>query len=475
MKETFTKDIFVKTIYEWNNTQSRDNNIIPLGEWNGDYDLEFTHNNLSLESFYYRNKDIIAVKHTKKGYSDGSIWNTYFIMNFKTMSITIQLDRTYIDGKLGDPSFSSPHFVSILIDKGYVCDDTNDLPILYSPTKINETNYNLLLEVINNSRNNHTFKYKLPIVYVSKNKDNKDPLDIGALSKSLRGIAHIFVEENKTLNQTLSLKTNNQYEYNGTIGVYLPDGSIKKIYNISSSSKNKDKENNNLITDVCKYVYQYANSQNLDMLDTWEGVRYSLLTDRFVDKKAKYTDEKDYIELLEKENEALKQENTELLNENAVLKMENAKKPWIYSESNNKAALTGEPVLYYGEESDYVEDEIKEIILDALNKEYENVYSQQPPQTRRAEVLKDIIDNNDYQEAVSKKAKEIKQILKGFTSLTNHKKEQLRKLGFEISQEGNHHKIYYYANSDNYVSIACTPSDSGAGENVARQIKRRLL
>ncbi|MFR1060409.1 MAG: hypothetical protein ACLSEY_08120 [Enterocloster sp.] len=71
-----------------------------------------------------------------------------------------------------DPSFSTPHFITLLIEHGYLSDDRN-LPTLRKPVFAKEDNLEILIDVINGDT-----KYRLPVVYISKTYYGEDPVDI---------------------------------------------------------------------------------------------------------------------------------------------------------------------------------------------------------------------------------------------------------------------------------------------------------
>lgn len=97
--------------------------MIPDIKWDGSRNVKFGSKNLWLQIEEYRNEDIIAVRYEKTE-SDGVVWDTDYIMNFKDMKMSIRLDRSYLEEALFiSRNFSTPAFIQILIDRGYICDD----------------------------------------------------------------------------------------------------------------------------------------------------------------------------------------------------------------------------------------------------------------------------------------------------------------------------------------------------------------
>ena len=114
-----------------------------------------------------------------------------------------------------------------------------------------------------------------------------------------------------------------------------------------------------------------------------------------------------------------------------------------YENQGLKAKLdSGEslPLLVMGDEDDFYQGEIKDMVLSAL----ENVVSNLPKNTRRADVFNDIIRRNGFKHLGDKKKQKIKDLLKGYDGLKNSLKQELIALGFEIKEDGKHYKLTYY-------------------------------
>ena len=114
-----TKDEFVRLVIEWNQ-KGHPSSVIANIEWHGERNIRFEDDKKWLEIQEYRNKNIIAVRY-EKSEEDGSVWDTDYIMNFSSMKMAIRLDRSYIEEAVTvDAKFSTPYFISLLIDRGYV-------------------------------------------------------------------------------------------------------------------------------------------------------------------------------------------------------------------------------------------------------------------------------------------------------------------------------------------------------------------
>lgn len=162
INDTMTKDSFIQLVLEWNQGSPHEENIIQGIEWNGERNVRYGTETLWLAIEEYRNENIIAVRYEKTE-ADGVVWDTDYVMNFNDMRMSIQLDRSYLEEPLAvDPTFSTPHFITLLIEHGYLKDD-GILPMLRKPIFIKADNVDLLTDVING-----TSRYRLPVVYISK-------------------------------------------------------------------------------------------------------------------------------------------------------------------------------------------------------------------------------------------------------------------------------------------------------------------
>lgn len=277
--KSLTKDDFLNLVIEWNQKSPHDDNVIPDLTWDGSYDQKFGNEKVSLEFKEYRNEDIIAVRYMKK-LDDGILWNTDYIMNFKEYKMSIMLDRSFTEDAVGiAPSFSTPFFIRLLIEKGYVLADS-DLPVTMNPHFISKNNYQLLLDIVNDIRS-----YNLPIVYVSKTLSNDTPVDVSKLAYDLKGVAHVLVQEELDLNNILEDLNEDVIEVGGSIGLYFQSDRMNNRTVLYHSGFDSD----TIRQGIVKAVVNFTNQQSIDPLYTWDGVLTSLLRDRFESQKSKRT------------------------------------------------------------------------------------------------------------------------------------------------------------------------------------------
>lgn len=470
VNEKMTEDDFIKLVIEWNQKSPYEKNIIRDMEWNGERNIRFGDDRLwlGIEELKNEENNIIAVRFEKTE-DDGVIWDTDYVMNFTDRKLSVRLDRSYLEEALVmDREFSTPHFISMLIEKGYLNDD-KDLKVLRTPEIITEEKLPLLASVINGEAS-----YRLPVVYVSKTLLDKDPFDVEILAGRLKGVAHVFSEENQNLTYKLRKLCSDKNEYNGAIGIYFPAQAAghKKFLNHSYYGSDRI-----LMEKVIAAVISYSNSQMMPPLYTWSGVNNEILRERYslqvketqaerLEKEKAVYETDELLSGVDNELNDLKSRIAELTKENDALAVEN------HGLRNKLDSMSDIPLLVFGGEDEFFETEIKQIILETL----EEALRASEAGTRRADVLGDIVRcNGGVNGESSLKAQKVKSMFKGYRNMSGTMKQYLNDIGFEITEDGKHYKLTYFGDSRYFTTVAKTPSDTRTGMNVAMQIIRNML
>ena len=467
INEKMSKDDFIQLVIEWNQTSQYKSNIIPGIGWNGEKNIRFGDDQLWLEINEYCDQDIIAVRFEKIA-EDGAIWDTDYVMNFKEMRMAIQLDRSYKEDALYISSdFSTPHFITLLIEHGYLKDD-NDLPVDRVPLLINDDNLFYISRVICRE-----VKYQLPVVYISKNYYNEDPIDAKKLAGRLKGVAHVMLQESKLTNKALMTATDKQNDYNGAIGIYFPNSTTKKNFRYYC----EDGYDEALYNRVLREVVKYSNSYVLDDLYTWSGVNSALLADGLASqrlarqeaekaKRRAEEEKEDVYAVFGEDIETLEKRNAAQRNEILALRVENQGLRSKLAESDSV------PILFTGEETDFFAGEIREFALRALSLALQNNIKSE---TRFADVISDLIANNLTDEELAKRQEKIKALLSAYKGMTAEIRQELLNMGITITDDGKHYKLTYHGD-DRYVStMAKTPSDWRGSKNMVAQLNARLF
>lgn len=471
INDSMTKDAFIQLVIEWNQGSPHANNVIPGIKWNGERNIRYGDNTLWMAIEEYRNQNVIAVRYEKTE-EDGAVWDTDYVMNFNDMKMSVCLYRSYLEeAATVDSAFSTPHFITLLIEKGYLVPD-GDLPVSRDPVVISADNLELLTDVINGKK-----KYRLPVVYVSKTFYDEEPVNVRRMAGRLKGVAHVLVEEGTWLNSRIRHACDDKNEYYGAIGIYYPNQADRHRRYLYRTYERYDKI---LLEKVISSVIKYSNSQLINTLYTWQGVSYALTRDRLASRReelvaaetAKKQAESKAAEagaLVDSVDEELKeyQKQIEILtHENEVL---------MYENQGLRAKINGmedQPILYLGDEDEFFPGEIKEMILLALDEKL----SVTDGKTRQADVLRDIIDKNGgCQHIADQKAQMLKSTLKGYKNVSATMKKLFADLGFVVTEEGKHYKLTYYGDGRYWTTVAKTPSDNRTGMNQAMHIIKHML
>ena len=447
---SLTKDAFVALVLEWNRTSKCIENVVPNVDLNGSYSGKFGDAKLSLEFVDDPEKDLMAVRHENVT-ADAVVWDTDYVVNFDEKKISIRLDRTYSeDALVMNDAFSTPHFITLLIEGGYLADD-QDLPVLRTPMAFAGN-----METLDG-------KYRLPVVYVTKTADGQDAIDTSWLASKLKGAAHVLVEAEKAADRD---------EF-GSVTIFYPSEILPKKRIVYRSAKGNL---NARLERVVKLVIQYWNAQTIGLLYTWQGVNNAVLSDSFNRQMVRYQEtekarqqaeeEKDLVyEAFDEDLRKMQQRIDELTKANEALMLENS---FLRAKLNVTDAM---PIVYQGEEEDFYPDEIKDMILGALDE----VRTNSEATTRRADILDDILHSNEYQHLSEQRKQRVKAMFKGYKNVSSAMKQELMDLGMTISDDGKHYKLIYRDDPRYMVTIGKTPSDNRAGNNNAALINKIML
>lgn len=278
-----------------------------------------------------------------------------------------------------------------------------------------------------------------------------------------------------------------QNEYYGAIGIYHPNTAIGHKRYLYRMSEGIDYI---LSKKVIRTVMRYNTSQMVPPLYTWFGVNNAILMDRLVRKReesvqAEAGRRKALYELLDlktnmnQEKETMRKEakaeaDTILEDFEGTLQEKEHEIERLSSELEKKEyellglrakmdAMLRIPVIFEGDQDDFYPGEVKDFVLSAVKKELASTEQR----TRRYDVLKDILDANDYQAEGERRATEVKKLLSNYNGMNPRLKKALEDLGF-VFDLSDHQKIKYYGCDRYSVVYASTPSDKGrSGKNNA--------
>ena len=465
--EFVTQEDFIKLVLEWNAGSRYEENIVKGIEWCGERTVRYGDSKLWLEFVEYAEREILAVRHEKIT-ADGVVWDSDFVMNFGTHRLTIQLDRTYSEEALVMGAyFSTPHFITLLIEKGFLAKD-RDLPVLRTPIAVTDADLDMCKRAFTEDNG-----YRLPVVFVSRTAEDKFPLSITWLASRLKGAAHVLVEESAESCAEIRKFFKMGNEPFGAVRIYYPLGTVRhKKFRFRSATGNEDVR----LEKVIRHVIQYGIAQRVDRFCTWNGVNGAVLNNQLdhqiavrknaETEKLRAEAEKDEVyETFSEDLQALQERVAELMKANEALQYENQGLRAKYASSD------AVPMLYFGDEEEFYEGEIRDMVLGALDE----ALTATEKATRKGDILEDVLENNVYQHLSDERKQKVKALFKGYKSLTGAMRQELMALGFEITEAGKHYKLTYGGDARYMVTMAKTPSDNRSGINNAALISKKML
>lgn len=136
-----------------------------------------------------------------------------------------------------------------------------------------------------------------------------------------------------------------------------------------------------------------------------------------------------------------------------------------------QSGVGGGGVLQYGEERDFFDGEVTEMILSALSLAVDQLQSD----SRRQHVIRAIIERNKQGGVIEIRKEKIKEALRDYRKMTPSVRAVLESLGFSLSEEGKHFKICYFDDDRYTFTLAKTGSDHRGGLNSASDISKRIF
>jgi len=458
VSETFAKEVFVKMVIAWNQGSRYDK--FDNMKWDGQqYKLMWKENSKTLSINDFENIGVIASRLHKE--DEHGVWRTDFILNYKKSYITIRvtLETTEFTTDFY-PSYYPPFFVKKIFFEGLGGND-NGINISPEPVLIGKDNLGILNKILT-----HNFSFQLPIVVVTRTSNDDLPLEIGNLAFRLQGVAHVLEEGERGLFGDVKFAADDDKKP-GKIYIVFPNKNMRvRIMNLTGEVADKP---DLIISRIINEIYGYTNQiMRLD-IDTWEGLQTENLHRQNIsllsDKNAIKEENEDLYDVFDEQLKKTEENNKELNKRIQKLTIENQ------ALRMKLASVDKVPALYLGEEADFYPGEIKEIVLEILSKFQRSCLEE----TRRAHIISDLIENNDFKKLPEKRREHIKTILKGYRTLTGSLKNDLESMGFEITSDGKHYKWTYYGDHRYMTTVSKTCSDGRAGLNIAATIDNLML
>ena len=302
---------------------------------------------------------------------------------------------------------------------------------------------------------------RLPIVYVSSGFDAGHLVDADRLANDLAGMAHVVIEPNRAFSLRLKPEVGSENVYGGTVGVYWPDGAGRRSFFIGREFESPEEIQRAISEEIRTAL---TNRRPLDRC-TWAAVQQQVSRRAFEALQATGSQEVDkYIQEFDKELLARDQRLADAEREIGRLRAEVRK-------YESRSPIGSGLALRTGPEQDLYPGEMGTLVRDAI----QDAASRVGDDSRRKHVLSAILLANAASDETGRLREELKDILRGSTTIDARVRRGLEKLGFEISEDGKHFKLVFQGDDRYIFTLAKSGSDYRGGLNAASDIARLLF
>ena len=456
VKKELTNELFTEMAVEWIN--GSDKYEFEKIEAAKSIDAESKDGKQSLRVTNYGKSVLVRFNNDDNGIS----WiNDYIFASADGYGVlSVQLYRNMDDLSVR-PSrrFHRPYLFKQIVNNGYCMDDgdlvTNDKAIV-----IDAANIETALRLMKGESG-----YELPVVYVTPYFKGGYALDCKELAKDLAGSAHVVTEQDSSVTSLLRSKTDGNNPYNGAVWIFFGKGEPKRMLRRVGDDGNSFREK------IMNEIFGRLNSLRVE-----DDFLYDRLQRKIMNEEVDVT--KEILKETEEKNEQLENENKELTDKNNILQNKTLSMEYmVESQKQRSKSGDGKAVLdnLCYTETEFYPDEVKDIVLSALQKRYEQMKDDENLKGRRSfHVISDILEHNSVTDNPSIMKNELRGALKnGMMSATA--KAALKGMGFEIEDDGTHFKIVYKGDDRYRFSVSRTPSDGRSNKNTISDILLELL
>lgn len=307
--------------------------------------------------------------------------------------------------------------------------------------------------------------YLQPVVYVSSMEQTENhliayPVDPDKLAQMLCGMAHVVVEANPCVRNVISGSVKSKLPKEGGSFIRFADGDMHVFGPDTGQLED-------VIVDTIRSVLT-----NVTVPEQFQfsRMRYECMLQQL---RSSSGDHDEMISLCDtmlaekdKELDALKQE---LYHVNAK-----ATNLQTYVDSLKEESRPG--ILFEVSEHDLYPNEIKDVVLKVLEKEYKAIASDKSAgKSRKAFVLKSLLEHNEQSGTDAEIKAAFRKCMKNGT-LDSSRLSDLEKLGFSVDKSGKeHYKVVFAGDSRCQTSMAITPSDFRSGDNLVASYMNQLF
>lgn len=396
-------------------------------------------------------EEIGAFRHTKR--ENGIEWNTESVFSRKAGDtwVGIRTSRESDQPQLVLPNAKKPYLVRAMLEQAGGGLD-GELFVRDAPHILKENDIAMAARLLNGDADNY-----LPVVYVSAYFDGNWAINFEALARSLGGLAHVVVEPTSAFATALQEPTSSRNAYNGAVGVYWPSGEHYRYFPGGDYQSEQELRN----TLATRLRLSLVNRRPLPRC-TWARAETEAARAAFAALRSQGSqDIEAYIKAFDVELAAARQEIADA--EREIERLKNRKSNTLSTGEQYPLQFINEKELYAGE--------FESIISEELSKSLNSVQSG----SRRQHILESIASSSANRSAARDKRDQLKQILRGYSSMGNSERRGLEAIGFSISEDGKHYKIVFCGDERYTFSLPKSGSDHRGGLNAVSDIGKRLF
>lgn len=445
-------------------------------------------------------KHTFAVQIRRIGIQPSQVGFWEYILNMQEKRICVRRGciGTGIDaGAVKCMSVSSPDFIRTLIDQGLPA-AVNGIPLSYEPFVVRVSNLPYVKKYI------HLFaagskidgqRLRLPLIFIPYQRTHIMSSLASELASRLKGMAHVLIPASRKVQHLLrpieGFKLKPVY-----LTIIYPSSITNEPLSIEHYQafliqKHKEAIIQRIIRSVslaacgCCPSFQSLQSafQKKELLDLHNKVlaeqsirmdaenRVKELVLQMQDERKRiygeaadkaFSEAEAIIKDYEEDITALTEKNYQLDLMVQGLENENFR---LHARRHDSGQI---PLLYFGSEREFYVGEIPDLVMSVLEDSLEGM----PDNSRRKDVITDILAANHYQHIGRTRNQQIRNIMKSYRGMTAELRNKLEEAGFQIEETSNHCKVSYFGDRRYLAVIGSTPSDVRSGRNNAAKIVR---
>ena len=392
---------------------------------------------------------------------------------------------------------SSPDFIRTVIDQGLTA-AVDGIPLSYEPFVIRESNLPNVKDcarflAMGSKKDDQ--RIRLPLIFIPHKRAHNMSSLASELASRLKGMAHVMIPANrKVQNLLFSIERFNLKPGHITI-IFPPDKANEsqriEYYRVFSIQKRKDAIIKRLIrsasqaTSACCPSFQSIQCalQKKELIDLQNTVHVerSIRMDAEIKVKTHVLQMQDERERIHREaadkafseaetiSKAYEEDISILTDQNYQLNLTVQGLENENSRLRTRRHDSGQiPLLYFGSEREFYVGEIPDLVMSVL----EDSLKGMPDNSRRKDVVTDILAANHYRHIGRARTQKIRNILKSYKGMTAELRSKLEEAGFQIEETSNHCKVSYFGDRRYLAVLGSTPSDVRSGRNNAAKLVR---